>query len=1164
MDAESRPTSQAPNLMVHQLVSLVGVSLGAVTAVYFSSWAALAIFALSVWIAPQPRTIAGLATAATLSIAICMFMGHLPLIADELLGLGNATLFSWASALLRVKVDLSPIATVSGLQQLSALSPVPHILVDSEQRIVHSTGACDTLFLEDDGASLTGLRLYDVLHCPALREYLDAPNEEGFTKRPMKVRSLRSDNTFHLGIDVQPIDYREQVFTFLSFTKRDPEVRTAQVMREKITELHANVAAVSDLVIAIGPDGAIRSHNTNARQILPELASADSGKQKITDILKSVGEESFKTAFREASQAKDRRSKPMTLVSRSSTDAVSLRGCLHRFPGSKSATLIATNISQEIALKKELTRQKSQNQQLLNASPTALLVIAKNSGRIIEVNRTSQEQFGYSANELVDASLFECGLLTNEFEARLLREHLKNSAERVEGEFTLSTKQGKTIRAEYSLRNGKLAGHDAYFMHVRDITRKHRSQMALRESEEKFSRIFTESPDGIAIVDLETLDVIDVNKQFIERGDYEHDDVIGEQLHCFVADPSDLEAAMSDVVKSGHLNNLNLDFINKQGQLLVSLTSISTVDLNGKPSLLFIVKDIQQQREAEAKLRSSEQRFRGTFENAPLGMMLADTSGRIFQANRFAADLLAYAGEDLPGTHLSRLVPASDRTRLLERLEKLISGEIPLSHSERRLVAQTGLEIWVNFRVVVQRNDEGNPLYFIIQMADISETKRSQDRMERLAFYDTLTNLANRRLYNDRLQQAINNSQRNQRSAALMYLDLDQFKRVNDTLGHDAGDSLLKHVASRLQKCVRSHDTVSRPGGDEFTIILDGIDNVSEASRVAENILEELRKPVSIAGQQLVVTTSIGISLMPQDSLDAQTLMRNADMAMYKAKERGRNNYQFFTTDMNENAVNRLRIETELRTALDNNEFELYYQPKVRLTDHALIGVECLIRWNHPQRGLLGPMEFISIAEESGVIVNIGSWVIEQACIAGKILQEESTLPFQIALNMSPRQFRDPTLINTVRRCLRESSLPPELLELEITETMLMHDIKAASLTVQHLFDLGVQLAIDDFGTGYSSLNYLKRFPINTIKVDRSFVMDIPSSEDDMAITSAVIAMAHRLKMSVVAEGVETVKQLKFLKEQNCEYAQGYLFGKPMPLDAIRRLIASDNERLVS
>jgi len=545
-------------------------------------------------------------------------------------------------------------------------------------------------------------------------------------------------------------------------------------------------------------------------------------------------------------------------------------------------------------------------------------------------------------------------------------------------------------------------------------------------------------------------------------------------------------------------------------------------------------------------------------------MMLADTSGRIFQANRFAADLLAYQGEDLPGTHLSRLVPATDRARLLEQLEKLISGDIPLSHSERRLVAQNGLEIWVNFRVVVQRNDEGNPLYFIIQMADISDMKRSQDSMERLAFYDTLTNLANRRLYNDRLQKAINNSQRHKTWAALMYLDLDQFKRVNDTLGHDAGDSLLKHVASRLQQCVREQDTVSRPGGDEFTIILDGITTVSEASRVAENILEELRKPISIAGQQLVVTTSIGISLLPQDSLDAQTLMRNADMAMYKAKERGRNNYQFFTSDMNDNAVNRLKIETELRSALDNDEFELYYQPKVRLVDHALIGVECLIRWNHPQRGLLGPVEFISIAEESGVIVNIGSWVIEQACIAGKILQNESNLPFQIALNMSPRQFRDPTLISTVRRCLRESNLPPELMELEITETMLMHDIKAASLTVQHLFDLGVQLAIDDFGTGYSSLNYLKRFPINTIKVDRSFVMDIPSSEDDMAITSAVIAMAHRLKMSVVAEGVETVKQLKFLKEQNCEYAQGYLFGKPMTLDSIRRLIASDNERLVS
>jgi len=292
--------------------------------------------------------------------------------------------------------------------------------------------------------------------------------------------------------------------------------------------------------------------------------------------------------------------------------------------------------------------------------------------------------------------------------------------------------------------------------------------------------------------------------------------------------------------------------------------------------------------------------------------------------------------------------------------------------------------------------------------------------------------------------------------------------------------------------------------------------------------------------------------------------MRNADMAMYKAKERGRNNYQFFLEEMNSTAKNRLQIETELREALKRDEFELYYQPKVRLEDQQFTGVECLIRWEHPTRGLLGPNEFIEIAEDTGVIVDMGSWVIEQACKAARIFRAEHSESFQVALNISPRQFRDPNLITTIRRCLREANLPPEALEIEITETMLMQDIEAATQTVQRLHDIGTSLAIDDFGTGYSSLMYLKKFPIDTVKVDRSFVMDIPVSEDDMAITSAVIAMAHQLKMSVVAEGVETHAQRDFLVEHDCEYAQGYLFGKPLPMDKIRDLLTCGPLGLVS
>ncbi|NJN52534.1 MAG: EAL domain-containing protein, partial [Gammaproteobacteria bacterium] len=320
-------------------------------------------------------------------------------------------------------------------------------------------------------------------------------------------------------------------------------------------------------------------------------------------------------------------------------------------------------------------------------------------------------------------------------------------------------------------------------------------------------------------------------------------------------------------------------------------------------------------------------------------------------------------------------------------------------------------------------------------------------------------------------------------------------------------------------------------------------------------ILERLRTPITISGHQLVVTTSIGITIIPDDSVLPNILTKNADLAMYRAKERGRNNYQYFSEEMNTKAESRLKTENELREALRQTQFELYYQPKVRLRDNRIIGVEALIRWHHPERGLLSPDQFIGVAEDTGVIVGIGSWVIEAACAAARTLSASAGTPIQMGVNISPRQFRDPDLIRTIRRSIRESAIAPEQLELEITETMLMEDADTVLFTIERLRELGVRVAIDDFGTGYSSLNYLKRFPIDTVKIDRSFVMEIPTNNEDMAITTAVIAMAHRLNLEVVAEGIETTDQLKFLAEHDCEFGQGYLFSRPIPLAEIQKLL---------
>jgi len=1095
-------------------------------------------------------------------------MGRLPSGMHESFAIGAGMALSWITVLVIRRRDRHPTESLYGVRNIIESSLTGMMLLDDSGAVLLTNERMRKLLgmatPVEKGATTYVTELLD---CKSLLKFLASEKTvTEFEQQPQSVKSVASGKVRLLNLSAKRFVDRKLRYTVITASASELQMRRQQVARRKIQELHATLDLSDQLLLQVNDEGEIGWANDKARALLDDaLAKPNSGK-RLTDVLQATGVPGFAEAREQAKAAETGESSLMMLSSKKGASASSivepaqtrqLRGRLRVLPKSKDKLVLAVDdISAEVVLEESLRRQEALHHQLMQSSPIALLILDGLTSKVIELNSTVHEQLGYSTNQLAGRHLLECGLFSNAFEAKRIADCLKEGTEIIEGEASLRAADKTNIRAEYSLRQGEAYGRPLVFLYTRDITTKHMAEVALRESEAKFSQIFSESPDSIAIIDFESLVVMDVNNHYLEAFGYTVEEIQGQPIADVLADVEDLKSAGTLVNNTGRANNLEIDLLDKSGKAHPSLVSISSVEISGKTALLCIAKDVRKQRETEIKLRRSEQRFRGTFENAPLGMMLADTTGQIFQGNRFAADLLAYEEKHFPGMHLSRLVPAKDRPRLLEILEQLLAGDISQSHSERKLIAQNGVEIWVNLHTVLQKAEDGAPLYFIIQMADITEMKRSQERMERLAFYDTLTDLANRRLFNDRLQQAIVRTQRSRKSAALFYLDLDQFKRVNDTLGHDAGDALLKHVSLRLQKCVRKEDTVARPGGDEFTIILVDINSISDASRVAEKILAELRKPIAIAGQQLVVTTSIGITMMPQDSDDAQTLMRNADMAMYKAKERGRNNYQFFLEDMNRTAKNRLQIETELREALKRDEFELYFQPKVRLTDQRLTGVECLIRWQHPTRGLLGPNEFIEIAEDTGVIVDMGNWVIEQACAAARLLRAEYTEAFQVALNISPRQFRDPNLITTIRRCLREAKLPPEALEVEITETMLMQDIEAATQTVQRLHDIGTSLAIDDFGTGYSSLNYLKKFPIDTVKVDRSFVIDIPKSEDDMAITSAVIAMAHQLKMSVVAEGVETQAQRKFLMNHDCEYAQGYLFGKPMPLQAIRQVLA--------
>jgi diguanylate cyclase (GGDEF)-like protein len=427
--------------------------------------------------------------------------------------------------------------------------------------------------------------------------------------------------------------------------------------------------------------------------------------------------------------------------------------------------------------------------------------------------------------------------------------------------------------------------------------------------------------------------------------------------------------------------------------------------------------------------------------------------------------------------------------------------------------------------------------------------------IEHLAYHDALTGLPNRPLFIDRLIVSLAQASRANNRLAVFFLDLDRFKDINDSLGHSTGDQLLKEVAERIRRCIREGDTVARMGGDEFTLLIPQIDNVEDAAKIAQKIIETLKIPFFINERELFVTTSVGISIFPNDGADPETLVRNADTAMYRAKDQGRDNYQLYAPAMNARALERLALENMLRKALSQKELVLFYQPLVDVETRVISGVEALIRWRHPELGLLSPAHFISVAEMSGLIVPIGEWVLLTACKQAKAWHRKLDQKIKVSVNLSARQFQQPDLTNQVRRALEDSGLDPASLELEITESNAMQNAENTIYTLRELKNLGVRIAMDDFGTGYSSLNYLKRFPIDTLKLDQSFVREVVTDPTDAAIVSAVINMSHSLKLSVVAEGVETEEQFEFLRKEGCDKIQGFLYSAPLAAEALERYL---------
>ncbi|MBI4205676.1 MAG: PAS domain S-box protein, partial [Betaproteobacteria bacterium] len=800
---------------------------------------------------------------------------------------------------------------------------------------------------------------------------------------------------------------------------------------------------------------------------------------------------------------------------------------------------------------------------LFEFAPLPLLVMEEASRRLLAANQAAVEKYGYTREEFLAMTILD---LQVEADRERVAHELsdRDPAQAAFFQRRHVTKSGEIIFAEVTARPLAFHGQDARILLINDVTERLRAEETLRESEERFRATFEQAAVGMALrgADPRNPRWLRVNQKLCDILGYSREELL-QLTSVDVTPPEDRGAAIdyNEQLLRGEIANYSREkrYRRKDGEIIwanISLTAVRGAD--GRPThVISIVQEITDRKRAEAALRESEEQFHQLANNIPQVFWICD-------ARQKDMIYVSPAYERVTGQPIEPLrvnarrwleaIHEEDRERVRGARAMAAAGKYD---EVFRVIRPDGTMRWVRDRAFPIHDSHGR-VYRIAGIAeDITDLRESEERLLYLAHYDNLTSLPNRVLFYDRLKQALSQARRNQWITAVMFLDLDRFKNVNDTLGHGAGDLLLRQVSERLAACVRSGDTVGRLSGDEFAIVLSNLAGPDDASLVAQKVMATFTKPFNLYGKEVFVSASIGITLFPTDSLDQDTLIQNADTAMYRAKDLGRNSFRFYTPEMNARALEKLSLESSLRRALERREFLLYYQPKASLANGEVIGVEALLRWHHPELGLVSPMEFMPMLEETGLIVAAGEWVIRAACAQIRAWQQAGIMAMPVAVNLSARQFQGKEFGTTISRILEEEGIRHDLLELEITETSLANNTEEAAATLGYLNSLGVRVSIDDFGTGYSSLSRLKGFPLDALKIDGSFVRDITTDADDAAITRAIITMAHSLGLAVVAEGVETEQQLIFLDANGCDQIQGYYFSSPLPADECTAFIAS-------
>jgi diguanylate cyclase (GGDEF)-like protein/PAS domain S-box-containing protein len=700
----------------------------------------------------------------------------------------------------------------------------------------------------------------------------------------------------------------------------------------------------------------------------------------------------------------------------------------------------------------------------------------------------------------------------------------------------------------------------------RDVTERKDVKETLRQSEERFRSSFRDAAIGMALVATDGR-WLQVNRSLCEMVGYPEVELL-EKTFQDITHPDDLEKDLEQVrrllAREIRTYQMVKRYFHREGHVVWVLLSVSLVhDEEGEP-LYFVsqIQDISERKRAEQKIRDAEQRYRTLVEQIPAVTYIdpVDDPHTSLYTSPQIEEMLGYTPQEWQTEKLwPKCLHSDDRERILAADERFEAGGSEPFREEYRLLAKDGSVVWVREEAVLVRDEAGEPLYWQGVFYDLTERKVLEERLEHRALHDPLTNLPNRQLLVDRLGQALRRTRRRHKRVAVLFMDLDGFKVVNDSLGHEVGDRLLVAVSERLKRCLRPEDTLARLGGDEFVVLVEDVEAADEAVRLAERIIDELKNRFVLNGRELYARASIGIAIGEDRTKDTHDLLRDSDTAMYRAKDEGWG-YSVFDTVMYEKAIDRLEAENDLGRAVEQEEFVVHYQPIVSLQTGEVFAVEALVWWEHPKWGLLDPDEFLPMAEESSLVIPMGEQVLTEACLRAKEWQEKRphNPPLVMSVNLSARQLSRPDLAETVEGILKETGLEGSCLTLDVTETIYVRALAGNTATLDRLRALGARISIDDFGMGYSSLAYLKRLPANALKIDKSFVKGLGEDVEDTAIVRMIIELAHTLGLEVIAEGVESEEQARLLREMNCDFAQGYHFSKPLPPEAMPALLSAD------